>query len=486
MMSTKGARNAAAASLLGGAYFGYNTGVVAGLSATVVMCDYFPSDPLSTHESGGQSFLKGLFTGCILGGGIFGAMLGVPFAESHGRRPAYIACGWLGLVSALQFVLDSFWLTVAVRVLMGITVGALSVIVPTYVTEMVEPNYRGSIGTFFQISICFWIFFGQLLNFAMKPDLNPDIVDKMCVETWKWKFQLGIGVLTGLAIIVHGHFFLPESDDWLMRQGKLTEEDDETYAMCRPSWDEYMEEMDDDSDLPAPLLVRAPSVRMPRRGGIQTYSWFELFTTRSGLKWVGIGMGLACSAQLTGINALMFYSPQIFKDAGFENVLILTVIVIGLWNFVSVFAALSLVDKLGRRPLMLTALMGMTSSSFLLSASYIILPADSSMNTFVTVAALMGFIFFFEVGPGSLFFLMASETFPRVVRSKALVFTNVCNWTFNIVVSTGFPVLINFIGSAMTFLLLALIGAGSTLFIYKKLPETKGDLPPTPLIGSLD
>ncbi|GBG32389.1 Facilitated glucose transporter-like [Hondaea fermentalgiana] len=476
-------------SLAGGFYFGYNSGVVSGLTSTIVQCDFFPQDPISVDETALQSTYRGLFTACILVGGIIGAIVGVPFADKYGRRNAYVACGVVGSLALLQGICNVFAILILLRTVMGVAVGALSVIVPLYVTECCPPKRRGSIGTLFQVSICFSIFMAQALNYAFDPTLSADSVDKMCVPTWKWKLQLALGALPALFIILHGLLAMPESRDWLYRTGQI-DLDDEEFARSdsyhsMAGMDDGESERRDGADagegageLPAPLLIRAPSADGNK---LASFSWRELLFTAYGLRWAGIGIGLACSAQLTGINAFIFYSPQIFKDAGFHNVLVLTLFAVGMWNFASVFVALGLVDKLGRRPLMLSALLGMTSSSMLLAVAYAVL-GDSTLKSVATVAGLMGFIFFFELGPGSLFFLMASETFPRVVRSKALVFANVFNWVFNICVSFGFPIVDKAIGTSMTFTLLSIVGICSSAFIYFKLPETRGDLPPTPLL----
>mmetsp|Transcript_10302 Transcript_10302/g.20238 ORF Transcript_10302/g.20238 Transcript_10302/m.20238 type:complete len:495 (+) Transcript_10302:651-2135(+) len=473
-------------SIAGGFYFGYNSGVVSGLTSTIVQCHFFPTDPVSVEETTMQSTYRGLFTACILVGGILGAILGVPFADMFGRRLGYIACGVIGSIGILQGFIDNFAILVLIRTIMGVAVGAFSVIVPLFVTETCPPATRGSTGTIFQVAICFSIFVSQALNYAMYPEYSNETIDSMCVPTWKWKFQLALGCLPATFAIIHGLIWMPESKDWLYRQGRI----DLTEEFARSESHQSLNNMDSgdvrrlealdesalETDLPEPLLIRAPA---PDKIG--KFTWCELLFSQYGLEWSGIGVGLAMSTQLTGINAFICYSPQIFKDAGFTNVLVLTVVAVGLWNTVSVFAALSLVDRLGRRPLMLTAEIGMTTCAMILAASYSFLD-EGTLKSIVTVVGLMGFIFFFEVGPGSLFFLMASETFPRVVRSKALVLTNVFNWIFNICVTFGFPIIDKAIGTSMTFALLAMFGMASVTFVYFKMPETKGDLPPTPLL----
>ncbi len=467
--------------LLAGSYFGYVSGVIGGLGSSIVKCRFFNesvsgeganessgvgllSDPNAGDEtSAKQSAMLGLLTACLLVGGILGALVGTPLADRRGRRPCYILCGLLGVSSALLGVVDDFGALVGLRTLAGVPVGILAGLVPTYVTEVCPARIRGSTGTLFQVAICLSILVAEALNLAFAPDYDPDgDVAHRCVETWKWKAQLSFSALPALGMLLHAAVGFPESRDWQRREGLLSGDTDSVIGSVLGD--------DDLARLTDPLAGTPAPAPPPRAREPDDYGWADLLLTWEGLRWAGVGVGLAASAQLTGINAIIYYAPEIFRDAHFSNVLVYTVVFVGGWNFLSVFAAVALVDRVGRRPLMLVALAGMTASSALLGAAYSWVNGSSKSG--LTLAGLVGFIFFFEVGPGALFFLLASELFPKHIRSKGLILTNVANWVFNITISFSFPIIQNSLGSGTTFFILAIVGLLCTLFGLYKLPET--------------
>jgi len=217
-----------------------------------------------------------------------------------------------------------------------------------------------------------------------------------------------------------------------------------------------------------------------------------------------IGIILAASQQLTGINAVIFYSPDMFKSAGFCNTAVLTILVVGTWNLLSVFVSFVLVDKLGRRVLMLAALVMMALGLGLLGTAYAAFaesddcsPVNAtvaaameyglgangaigeddkksgSAKGVIAIAALMLFLLGFETGPGPLFFLMATETFPEDLREPALSFTNGANWSCNIALSFLFPIVVTAAGSAATFFIMFAFALVSIVLIFLFLPETK-------------
>jgi len=203
----------------------------------------------------------------------------------------------------------------------------------------------------------------------------------------------------------------------------------------------------------------------PQHGG-----WTELFS-RKGAKSLFVAFVLAMAAQMTGINAIIFYAPNILKDADLSNVLLVTILVVGVWNLLAVFISFALVDKLGRRPLMLGALIVMTIGTGILSLAYFAFPANKSA---IAILSIILFIGAFECGPGPLFFVMASESFPDSIREEGLSAANAMAWIFNIIISFGFPVVNDAAGSAAVFLIFTIAAALSVFLIFFFLPETKG------------
>jgi len=210
------------------------------------------------------------------------------------------------------------------------------------------------------------------------------------------------------------------------------------------------------------------------------------FFHSSNLKWVAIAVILPAANQLTGINAVIFYAPKIFASAGVEgNPLLLTFALVGTWNFLSVFISLLLVDRLGRRPLMLFALAFMATAALLFSlASWEGLHIAEAYAQPLKIVAVLSFVLAFEIGPGPLFFVMATEAFPKHISKTGLSFTNGLVWIFNLLISFGFPILKNdnAAGVSGTFLIFAVAGYVSCALIFLLVPETKASKSVDPLL----
>ena len=206
----------------------------------------------------------------------------------------------------------------------------------------------------------------------------------------------------------------------------------------------------------------------------QATAWGALCSL-DGFKYIIIAIGLALSQQLTGINAIMFYGPQIFEAAGVpeQEKLLVTMAAIGTWNLISVFISFALVDRLGRRPLMLGALSAMFLAT-LVSGIFYIVPVSTTFKSVMLIAMTMIFIGGFESGPGPLFFVMASESFSPLIRSQGLVLCNLLAWVFNIILVFTFPLLNGAIGPGITQFILTGVCAIAILIVFFRIPETKG------------
>jgi MFS family permease len=202
--------------------------------------------------------------------------------------------------------------------------------------------------------------------------------------------------------------------------------------------------------------------------GLRKTGWQLLLSSE---KWsIFIAIILAASNQLTGINAIIFYAPYIFEDAGVSNPLVMTLFVVGTWNMLTTFVSFALVERVGRRVLMIVSTFLMALAMFAIAGAYQYYPEH--VATFA-IPSLMVFILGFEAGPGSLFFVLCTEIFPDNVRQEALGFANATQWAFNVVVSFSFPVMNEGLGKAGTF---ATIGSATVivlLLIVLFIKETK-------------
>jgi len=457
-------------SLAGGAYYGLNAGMVSGLSKPMILCEFFPVEPLVNEPNNTQATYNGILVSSILFGAMIGSYLGVPLAHKYGRVRAFQIAGLMALSIIGLYFAPTFWSFVAMRFVAGFPIGMVCTLCPLYVQEVVRPDIRGAVGTMMQVAIAGCLFVAMLVNYVAFTTYDPDSTDPdlFCVPHQNARVQLALGVVPAICITVHSFFFLPESTVWIEKNGPnsplISARTD-----VEEGYDEDDEIIEEESRAHYELLSDEPDVEIH----LKPISWKDFFLTKEGLKNAFIGVGLGVATMLTGMDCNIFYGPQIIKDAGFGNVTLVTALVIGLWNFLCVFIATVLVDKLGRRPLMIAAMFAMTLGTATLFMAYTFIVDNETIKGLVALCGVMVFIIGFEVGPGSLFWLLASETFSDRIRPRALVFTNMIQWIANIAVAFCFPIMNAALGPSKTYLILTVICVLSALFCTVVLPEPK-------------
>ena len=424
---------------LGGTIFGYSTGIIGGIS-TPLICQWFPTpeqliknaDGTTTNVCGSsdaypltssQSFYQGLLTACILIGAFLGAFIGPWVANTYGRRMGCLVAGLVAVVTSVGLgLVGSFWPVIAIRSLQGIAVGMSSTVCPLYVSEMASEDKKGRLGTVFQIFICGSILVAELTSYAFNQN-NDNLL-----PAWNWHIQFGLCLIPGAILMILSRI-MPES-----------------IAFKAAS----MSSMHDEDDAVAGV-------------GSQ---WGTLFSS-VGLRWVAVGIILSVANQLTGINGIVFYAPQIFSKHFPKDALVLTFTAVGTWNFLAVFISFVLVDRFPRKTLLIGTLTLMTIAALMLGFVDTVAP---SVSAYVSVFAIMLFIGGFECGTGPLFWVMAVEAFPSNVDRAALSFTNATVWICNIMLSFCFPLVTTAIGQDATFALLSAISAVATLLIFWFVP----------------
>jgi MFS transporter, SP family, galactose:H+ symporter len=322
-----------------------------------------------------------------------------------------------------------------------------TVICPLYVSEMAQSDRRGLLGSVFQVFITFGIFVAYLSGYflAQMPDY-----------TVSWRIAFGLGAVPPGILFFAALVFIPESDKWLSKQ-------DAEHATQRLLNPDAMDRVDYASD----GLTPAPSTADSKGG------WSGLFSRHHGLK-ILLGIVLSASVQLTGINALIMYMPSIFENAGFEKTLspILT-IVGGAANFVATFPALLLVDRLGRRPLLLSGLMLMLVS--MATVAGIMIRGDMTATlAWVVFGAILAFQVGFELSPGTLFWIILGEVFPSSVRDQANSLVNVVNWIFNVIIVFFYPPLASAVGVGYSLLIFSIVNILVLIVLFFMYKETKG------------
>lgn len=240
---------------------------------------------------------------------------------------------------------------------------------------------KGQVGTLFQVFICFGIVVAQFVNWLMKLNYQPDSTDpkKFCIDGTNWRFQLALGALPSLILALYASCILPESSSWLRKVRNFTGYPESASA---PSPVPLLRSSDssDENQQTVNNSFSYEEIEYEPDDYVEPLTWTEFLFSSAGMRWVRLASGLAISAQLTGINAIMFYSPHIFKDAGVKNVLITTLGVVGVWNFLTVFIATALIERCGRRLLMICGLSFMTLATVLLGISYGVLENEIKVD----------------------------------------------------------------------------------------------------------
>ncbi len=202
--------------------------------------------------------------------------------------------------------------------------------------------------------------------------------------------------------------------------------------------------------------------------------WPELFMPYLRVAMI-VGIGLAIAQQITGINTIIYYGPTIFKFAGMSSssVAILASVGVGVINVVMTVVSLQLIDRIGRRPLLLISLAGMTLSLFVLGLAFSLPQFTGSLGV-IAVIVVMTYVGSFAVGMGPIFWLLISEMYPLRIRGRAMSVATVANWGANLIVALTFLSLTQVLGKAATFWLYGLISIGTWIFSFYLVPETKG------------
>jgi SP family galactose:H+ symporter-like MFS transporter len=424
---------AAAFAALGGLLFGYDTGVISG-AVIFIKKDF----SLAT-------FPQELVVSVVLAGAAVGALTGGRLADLFGRRLTLLATSIIFIAGAiLCAAAPSLRMLVVGRAVVGLAIGLACTTVPVYISEVSPAKARGWQVSLFQLAITIGILCAYLVDYAY-------------AEAAAWRWMLGLAAVPG-AILGLGMLFLPESPRWLAERG-----DNETahavLARIRGTSD-VQAEMEE---------IRSSLQQSPERG-----RWSDLLIPAIRPALV-IGIGLAIFQQITGINTVIYYAPTIIQSAGISSAAgaILATAGIGLVNVIMTIVSMRLIDRAGRRPLLLTGIAGMIVSLAVLGLAFRMMAANGAL-AWVAVVTLMAYVAFFAIGLGPIFWLLISEIYPLRVRGLAEGTAAGANWTFNLLVSITFLTLVELLGPSWTFWIYGLLAVAAWLFSYYLVPETRG------------
>jgi sugar porter (SP) family MFS transporter len=415
---------------LGGLLFGYHTAIISGALMFIS-----PIFNLSIAE-------QGVLVSILLLGALIGALVGGYLADLLGRK-------WTILLTAVFFILGS-WITAEAyvyfmllfgRIVSGIAVGVISVVAPLYLAEIAPPNHRGAIVSTYQLFITLGILGAYAVNYIYGKKAD-------------WQEMFMIGSLPA-AIQLLALFFTPESPGWLFKNGKsrLAILVLERLRLDR-DWKSHIDEM-----------KHSASSRNKK-------TWRVLFSSK--LRAIlFIGLFISAFQQITGINAIIYYAPRIFQGVGDTSATSATfsTLSLGVVNVLATLISVWLLDRIGRRKLLLIGIAGMVISLCSLAIPSFL---HSSFIDEIAVISLMSYVVFFAVGLGPITWVLLSEIYPLKVRGKAMTLATFVNWFCNYFVSLTFPNLLAFMGIGGSFLLYGVISMIAFWFVLKYVPETKG------------
>jgi SP family arabinose:H+ symporter-like MFS transporter len=418
---------------LGGLLFGYDTAVISGVIGL-----------LETKFELTAS-MKGWAASSAIVGCIFGAMFAGGASDKWGRKKVLmvtaILFGISGIASALPNNLTEF--TIA-RFIGGLGIGAASMLSPLYITELAPASIRGRLVSLYQLAIVL----GILLIFFVNL-----LIQGMGDEAWNveigWRYMLGSGVIPAILFLV-AIFFVPESPRWLMKAGREEE-----------ALDILQKINGHHSGLEIQREIRETL-------GEENGTLRELFsgTFRPA---IFIGMILAIFSQVQGINAIMYYAPDIFKQVGSGNESAFQqTVIVGIINVAFTWVAIYFVDKWGRKSLLLWGGAGMAISLFMVGAAF-----QFNWSGFIILIFILAYVACFAASYGPVTWVVIAEIFPIKLRGLAMSVSTLILWVAVYFVTQFFPVLLESFGPAYTFWFFCLMSSMAFFYVLKMVPETK-------------
>jgi sugar porter (SP) family MFS transporter len=416
---------------IGGFLFGYDTGIIGGALLYI------------KKDLGASQFEQQALVGVLLIGAVVGAAISGWSSDRIGRKWTKVASGSIYVIGGLgsAFAPNVFWLIVA-RAVLGLAVGSASFVSPEYISEQAPRKIRGGVTSFNQLMVVLGIFSAYIASFALKG---------IGVDSWRW--MLGIAVVPGLALAV-GMLFMPHSPRWLMEREREDEARD-VLARSRAA-DEIDDELDE---------IRRVAAQ---EGGLR-----DAFAPRA-RPMLTVGLSLAIFQQLIGVNTIIYYAPTILQYTGLSaDDAILQALTIGLTNVVFTVIAILLLDRFGRRALLMTGT-AVCAAALAALGLFFAWAGLRDAVPWLALVCLIVYIAGFAVGLGPVFWLMISEIFPLRIRGPAMATSTVANWSANFVISFTFLTLVSLISRAGTFWVYAVVGVVALVVFDRTVPETKG------------
>ncbi|KAH0610636.1 uncharacterized protein H6S33_012163 [Morchella sextelata] len=440
---------------ISGLLFGYDTGVISG-ALVVIGSDLGPAE-LSNQQK--EFITAATSLGALLAGIVAGAL-----ADQIGRKWVVAIADVVFIVGAIMQALSgSVWLMVAGRFVIGIGVGLASLIVPLYLAELSPANYRGRM---IIINVLF-ITFGQVVAYAIGAGLTH--------VHGGWRIMVGIGAVPAAAQFVI-LYWLPESPRYLIRKGI------EGQAKTILS-QIYKGASDRDLDEKVAYIKEFTEDRRPGTASQKAWSDFKsLYTVPSNLRALIIACGLQGIQQFSGFNSLMYFSATIFKSVGFENPTAVSLIVAGT-NFVMTCVTFLVVDRIGRRRVLIGTLWGCAAGLTICAIAFHYLPRNDAGDVIggggnrwaiLILASQIIYVMFYALGIGNIAWVGQSEVFPYNVRGYGTGMATATNWGANLILGSTFLTMMDKMTPSGAFGFYAILCFLGWLFVIFLYPDLSG------------
>lgn len=407
---------------LGAFLFGYQTAIISGALLFI------------TNEFGLSVFQQEVLVSSILIGCTIGALSGGVLADLVGRKKTLMLTVILFLIGT--FVISSaadFGALMTGRLITGAAIGVASLTVPLYIAEISPPESRGMLVSLNQLMITIGILISFIISYYFAAGKD-------------WRAMFAVAYIPAL-IQFCGLFFVSETPSWLLSKNSIEGALRVSQRLCIP----LPEERVDKDESRGFRSLFDSKIRMP----------------------VLIGIGISVFQQITGINTVIYYAPRIFQLAGYSSAetAIFATIWLGVVNLVMTFVGLFLVDRVGRRKLALSGLLGMAVSLAVLGVSFLI---HADQVGWIAVASLLAYITFFATGMGIVTWLLISEIYPLAIRGRAMSIATFANWASNYFVSLTFLSMVEYLTVGGAYLFYTAICLLGIWFVREMVPETKG------------
>ena len=435
---------------LGGFLFGYDTAVISGTIAQV------------TEQFGLDALQQGWYVGCALIGSIIGVLFAGILSDKFGRKSTMILSAILFSTSAIGCAVSTdFNQLVIYRIIGGVGIGVVSIISPLYISEVAVAQYRGRLVSLYQLAVTIG-FLGaylvnyQLLGYSMS---NPDDSTgwwNLVFVSEVWRGMLGMETLPAIMFFII-IFFIPESPRWLILKGKEEKATNILERIYTSSKEALFQ------------LTETKSVLSS-----ESKSEWKLLLQPGIRKAVIIGVCIAVLGQFMGVNAVLYYGPSIFENAGLSGGdSLFYQVLVGLVNTLTTVLALVIIDKVGRKKLVYYGVSGMVISLVLI-ATYFIYGESWGISSIFLLIFFLFYVFCCAVSICAVVFVLLSEMYPTRVRGLAMSIAGFALWIGTYLIGQLTPWMLQNLTPAGTFILFAIMCVPYMLIVWKLVPETTG------------